>query len=492
MTAAKTRRFFVQNFGCRATQADGAALAGDLTRRGLAPADDSRAADVVILNTCTVTAEADQDARQAIRRIHRENPAAEILVTGCYAQRSPDVLSQLDGVKWVVGNSHKTLIGDVLAPVSKTPPAAPIPALVQIEGQRGTGGLAYHGEIALGGTLVGAFSRDTSFLADPVVEAGKDRSRPNLKIQDGCHNRCTFCIIPAVRGPSRSAPAERVLAQVADLAARYPEIVLTGINLGRWGRDLPGRPRLAGLLRRILAETALSRLRLSSVEPMDWTDDLLVLMASSERIAKHIHIPLQSASDNVLRAMHRRYRARHYAGRLEKARGAMPWAAIGADVMVGFPGETEDDFEATRSFVERMPFTYLHVFSYSQRESTPAAEMRGQVPKAVKKHRNRILRELIARKNLHFRRSLLGRPLSAVTLDRREAGRTLALTDNYVHVEIGGVTIEPGKLVRVELVDAGVDKTTARLARTIGQLATTTAQLATTTAPLTKTTATVA
>ncbi len=473
MRANRNTTYFVQNFGCRATQADGAALSTDLARRGLDAAADSSHADVVILNTCTVTAEADHDARQTIRRIHRQNPQAEILVTGCYAQRSPEQLARLPGVKWVVGNSHKTLIGDVLAPqAADGGERAATNNLVQIQGQiegqtRGLpqpAALAYHGEIAAGGTLVGPFSAGASLFVDPVVEAGLDRTRPNLKIQDGCSNRCTFCIIPAVRGSSRSAPAERVVAQLGDLARRYPEVVITGINLGRWGRDLPGRPRLASLLLRALAETSIRRLRLSSVEPMDWTNDLLDLMAASDRIAQHIHIPLQSGSDAVLRAMRRRYRARHYAGRLERARAAMPWAAIGADVMVGFPGETDDDFEATRSFIERLPFTYLHVFSYSQREGTSAAEMSGQVPKVVQKQRNRVLRELIGEKNLRFRRSLLGRRFSAVTLDRREGARTVALTGNYIHVDIDGPPISPGELVRVELLDAEASQTLARVA----------------------------
>jgi threonylcarbamoyladenosine tRNA methylthiotransferase MtaB len=464
MTAARPTRFFVQNFGCRATQADGASLSADLAHRGLAPADDSSCADVVILNTCTVTSEADQDARQAIRRIHRENPEADILVTGCYAQRSPEQLSRLPGVKWVVGNSHKTLIGEILAPQhTAAAVAAANNGLVKIRALPQPDTLAYHGEIAAGGTLVGEFSAQAGFFTEPVVEAGPDRTRPNLKIQDGCSNRCTFCIIPAVRGLSRSAPAARVIEQIRGLAGRYPEVVITGINLGRWGRDLPGRPRLADLLRRVLAETSIRRLRLSSVEPMDWTNELLDLMAASDRIARHIHIPLQSASDAVLGAMHRRYRARHYAGRLERARAAMPWAAIGADVMVGFPGETDSDFEATRSFVERMPFTYLHVFSYSQREGTPAAAMRGQIPKAVQKDRNRVLRELIAEKNLQFRRSLLGRRFSAVALDRREGAHSVALTDNYLHVEIDGAAIEPGESIWVELVDTAAGKTLARL-----------------------------
>lgn len=462
MASVARKSFFVRNFGCRATQADGAALAGELAERGLTATAAADRADVVVLNTCTVTAEADQDARQAIRRIHRENPQAEILVTGCYAQRRPELLSRLPGVRWVVGNSHKDLIGDVLAPVAVTGESVSSSnGLVHIEGLGGPGSVRYHGEISGGGMLVGGFSQETGFLTAPVVEAGQDRSRPNLKIQDGCGNRCTFCIIPSVRGPSRSASPDRVVAQVRDLARQYPEVVITGINLGRWGRDLPGRPRLVTLLRRILDETLVSRLRLSSVEPMDWTNELLDLMASSERVAKHVHIPLQSASDGVLRAMRRRYRARHYADRIERARASMPFAAIGADVMVGFPGETDEDFEATRSFIERLPFTYLHVFTYSRREGTPAAEMPDQVPKSVKKDRNRVLRELIADKNLVFRRGLAGRRFDAVTLDRSEGNRTVALTDNFVHVEINGPQLESGRLVSVEVVRADADNTLA-------------------------------
>jgi threonylcarbamoyladenosine tRNA methylthiotransferase MtaB len=214
----------------------------------------------------------------------------------------------------------------------------------------------------------------------------------------------------------------------------------------------------------MLAETDVGRLRLSSVEPMDWSDELLDLMASSERIAKHVHIPLQSGSDAVLRAMRRRYRARHYAGRVERVRSLMPWAAIGADVMVGFPGESDADFEATRSFIDRLPFTYLHVFPYSRRQGTPAAGMPRQVPEAVQKQRTRILRELIAEKNLRFRQLLAGRCLQAVTLQGRQGIHTPALTDNYVHVEIEGPSIEPGEMVWVEIVNVGAERTRARLA----------------------------
>lgn len=443
------KSFSVRSFGCRASQADGAAIAADLQRRGLDTA--SGPADLVVINTCTVTSEADRDARQAIRHAHRENTEAEILVTGCYAQRRPAELSDLPGVKWVVGNSHKTQIGAIVS-AALVKPSAP------------AGQAAYHGEISLGGTLVGNIFDQQQFLSAPVVEAGPDRTRPNLKIQDGCGNRCSFCVIPSVRGASRSAPIESVIEQVRMLSERYNEVVLTGINLGRWGRDLPGKPRLDHLLRKVLAETDVAKLRLSSIEPMDWTDDLLEIVATTPHIAKHIHIPLQSASDTVLRRMRRCYRARHYASRIEKARSLMPTASIGADVMVGFPGESDLEFEETRRFIAEMPFTYLHVFSYSSRPGTEASGMPDEPPKPVRKLRNRVLRELAAEKNLAFRSGLLGAAFDAVTLDQRVGSGSRALTDNYIPVRLPDQELAPGMPVRVRLSECDGSTTMARLA----------------------------
>ena len=251
-------------------------------RQGCQAADGLDSADVVILNSCTVTSAADRDLRQAVRRARRANPAARILVTGCYAQRAPEELAGLPGVTWVVGNSHKVQI----------------PELVLLTATPG------QGQIHVGDVLA-----EQEFMAAPVEDASGDRTRPNLKIQDGCNNRCTFCIIPSVRGPSRSAKPDDVIAQVRTLAASYREVVLSGVNLGRWGREPGIRMRLAGLVRRLLAETDVERIRLSSVEPMDLSDDLLGLMASSPRIARHVHAPLQSGCDRVLRRMHRWYRA---------------------------------------------------------------------------------------------------------------------------------------------------------------------------------------
>ncbi len=409
----RVERFYVKNFGCRASQADGAAMEAGLSARGLAAAERSSDADLVVLNTCTVTATADDEVRQAIRRVRREAPEARIVVTGCYAQRAPEEIAKLDGVSLVVGNSHKTRLVELV-----TEPH-------------------YHGQIEIGDIFA-----QTDFLTAPVEDAAGDRTRPNLKIQDGCDNRCSFCIIPFVRGRSRSARPEQVVEQVRTLAAKYREVVLSGINLGRWGRDLRGdspdstlreRPRFADLVRRLLEETPVERLRLSSVEPMDFTDDLLELMASSPRIAKHVHAPLQSGSSAVLRRMRRKYRPAHYAGRIAKARELMPECAVGADVMTGFPGETGAEFEESRAFIDSLPFTYLHVFTYSERPGTPAAESPAQVPTAVRRARTRILRELSARKNLEFRKSTVGRTLSAITLSNGQA-----LSGNFLKVTLQG------------------------------------------------------
>src|SRR5579872_1765266 len=396
------RRFHVQNFGCRASQADGAAIEAGLANQGMSSVSRAADAELVVLNTCTVTAAADEDVRHTIRRVQRENPEARILVTVCYAQRAPGDLAAMPGVTWVVGNSHKTQIADIIG--SATP---------------------YHGEIHVGDIFA-----QHDFLSAPVEDAAGDRTRPNLKIQDGCNNRCSFCIIPFVRGRSRSAPPEQVLEQVRSLAARYREVVLSGINLGRWGREPGSTMRLADLVRKLLAETGVERLRLSSVEPMDFSDELLALMAESARVARHVHAPLQSGSDRVLRRMHRKYRPKHYEERVRKARASMPDAAIGADVMVGFPGESEEEFEESRQFIESLPFTYLHVFTYSERPGTPAAESPGQVPIPVRKERNRVLRELGAAKNLEFRRQMVSRTLSVVTLDEG------ALSDNFLKVQL--------------------------------------------------------
>jgi threonylcarbamoyladenosine tRNA methylthiotransferase MtaB len=282
-------------------------------------------------------------------------------------------------------------------------------------------------------------------------------------VQDGCNNRCSFCIIPFVRGRSRSLQLDSVIRETGDLVARgYREIVLSGINLGRWGRDLAPRSSFAAMLRAILENTAIEKLRISSVEPMDWTNELIELVATSPRIAKHAHVPLQSASDKVLRLMHRKYRPWHYADRIERIRRAMPDAAIGADVMVGFPGESEDDFEQTRALIERLPFTYLHVFTYSSRPGTPSAQMPDQVPVQVARERNRVLRELAAHKKHDFMQSFVGRDVDAITLTHFDGEATEALTDNYLKLLVTGSYLA-NQLIAARIYNMGKDYLLGRI-----------------------------
>ena len=440
--------FHIENFGCRATQADGAALERQFVERGLDRADSARDAELVVLNTCTVTAGADKDARAAIRRLQRDNPGCRILVTGCYAQRAPEELAALPGVTWVVGNSHKHQAAEIAtADLSASKSSSsefsgfvPISKLL--------GGPANSEP----NVVVGDIFAHTELLAAPVFEASNDRTRPNLKVQDGCDNRCSFCVIPYVRGQSRSLPMQRVIREVHTLVeAGYREVVISGINLGRWGRDLSvDDRRLIGLIRAILNHTSLEKLRVSSVEPMDWSDELIELVATSSRIAKHAHVPMQSASDAVLRRMHRKYRPWHYREKVQKIRAAMPTAAIGADVMVGFPGESEAEFAETREMVEELPFTYLHVFTYSSRPGTPAAKMNEQVPVRVARDRNRILREIAAKKQAAFRQSLVGSIVDAITLQAGNHRFTEALTDNYLKLHIEG-KLQPNHWHKVEV-----------------------------------------
>ena len=419
------KRVFVQSFGCRASQADGAALEWALEEKGYEPVREAKGAELVVLNTCTVTHKADVDMRRLVRGLHRDHPEAEILVTGCYAQRAPEELASLEGVRWVVGNSHKTQAAELVAAAHAG----------------GESGAAYHGQV-----IVGDIANEQAFAATPVHGIRGDRTRPNLKVQDGCSNRCSFCIIPSVRGRSRSATAESVVAQVRDLGKRYCEVVLTGINLGRWGRDLPGNLRFTALVRRLLEETEVRRLRISSVEPMDWSSDLLELVAGEPRLARHIHLPLQSGSDSVLKRMFRKYRTRHYAARLTLASELMPEAALGADVMTGFPGETEEEFAETVRFVQEQPLSYLHVFTYSERPGTAAIALGEAVQTPVRQERTRLLRELSEGKNREFRRRMLGKTLPAVTLEQRG----MALTTNFLKVEMTQVR-EANRMVNLQI-----------------------------------------
>jgi threonylcarbamoyladenosine tRNA methylthiotransferase MtaB len=460
--------FHIQQFGCRATQADGAALERQLLDRGCANSLDPTGADIVVVNTCTVTAAADSQAREAIRKIHAGNPSARIIATGCYAQRAPEELANLPGVSWVVGNSHKPQIPDLVARLSPAPAVQSSEDFFPLTALHPGSTVPFHSFVdalnpdapPASDSLVGAqhaapqpprlhpasvlvsniFDR-SDFLSAPVLGGENSHTRPTLKIQDGCNLRCSYCVIPFVRGKSRSLPPGNVIQEIRKLvSAGAKEIVLSGINLGTWGRDLSPRASFEDLLCRILDETSLDRLRLSSIEPQDVTQDLIELFAETDRLARHFHMPLQSGSDRILAAMHRWYRTEHYARRVELIRERLPHAAIGADVLVGFPGESESDHAATLAFLERLPFTYLHVFSFSARPGTQAVSLPDQVPAATIKRRARQLRALSEQKAASFRQSQQGRTLRVLTLNRakNENTSTPALSTNYLSVAVSG------------------------------------------------------
>jgi threonylcarbamoyladenosine tRNA methylthiotransferase MtaB len=456
--------FFIEQFGCRATQADGAALERQLLDRGCTSAPTPAAADIIVLNTCTVTASADAQARDAIRKLHAANPSVRIIATGCYAQRAPEELAALPGVSWVVGNSHKPQIPQLVDSLSTVAPAESAKDFFPAAALHSDSTVPFHSFVGAqhvaprpGKILTGDIFEQRALLSAPVLGGEGNHTRPTLKIQDGCDSRCSYCVIPFVRGKSRSLPPDTVIQEIQKLtvgqtflsvhseslpipfAAR--EIVLSGINLGTYGRDLSPRVEFESLLRRILDETSVERLRISSIEPLDVTQDLIELFASTERIAQHFHMPLQSGSDRTLAAMHRWYRAEHYARRVELIHDRLPHAAIGADVITGFPAESEDDHAATMTFIERLPFTYLHVFSFSKRPGTKAASLANEVPGATIKRRARQLRALSEAKSAAFRQSQLGRPLRVLTLRRDEnsdVGTTPALSSNYLKLSVPG------------------------------------------------------
>jgi threonylcarbamoyladenosine tRNA methylthiotransferase MtaB len=407
--------------GCKLNQYDTTEVQALLEARGFRAVPFETPAQVYVINTCTVTARADYSDRQAIRRAVTRNPDAVVVVTGCYAQTNPEAVAAIPGVDLVLGTQDKYALPELLDQVRKR--ARP---LVQV-------GDAFAPRI---------------LPAIPIRRFTPGYTRAFVKVQDGCQHRCSFCIVPFARGGSRSQAMEVVVEQIEELVgAGYAEVVLTGVDLGHYGRDLAPRTTLAALVRRLLEVRGLARIRLSSVLPAYFTDELVDLVVGDRRVCRHLHVPLQSGSDRVLRAMRRPYTARMYRALIERLAGAIPDLGLGADVITGFPGETDADFQATEALVEALPFTYLHVFSYSDRRGTEAARRPApRVPPETIRRRTTRLRRLGEAKQLGFRRAQLGRELSVLVLEQkeRETGRLVGLTDNYLELAFAG----PEALVR--------------------------------------------
>jgi threonylcarbamoyladenosine tRNA methylthiotransferase MtaB len=441
--------FHTITLGCKLNQFDSAALEGELSRRGLCHQPDLTLASVVIVNTCTVTARADADARKLIRRVRRSNPDCRLLVTGCYAERNADELRSIGGVDRVFGNADKSRVATILDELdlrggdgAGSPPGRAVPAGdPRPAGDRGC---------------------DAALEMPPALHFG-DRSRAFLKVQEGCRLACSYCIIPAVRGPSRSVRPEDVLAAARSLLeAGYREIVLTGVNVGDYGRDLAPRTSLAQLLLRLLDDCGPNRFRLNSLEPRTVTDEIVALMAGDPRLAPHLQVPLQSGSAPILRAMRRNYDPDEYLARLHGLRAAVPDVGLGADVIVGFPGETDLRFRETYEFVERSPLSYLHVFSWSARPGTHAAALPGRVPPRAIGERSAALRALAERQGYRFRKRFEGRVLDAVVLgERRADGRTRALTGNFIEVALDEGDLPRGDLRAARILRATPGETAA-------------------------------
>ena len=446
--------FYILTFGCRSNQADSAAIRGNLLGRGMAESESFTIADIVVVNTCTVTHRSDKEARQAIRRVHRENPAARIVVAGCYAQRDAVAIAELAGVHLVVGTAEKSRIPDLLEAVKSFPDKKIFRSndLVTIENADGSPGI-------IASSLTYKFNQEATL--NMVHEDGRDKSRPYIgdrtrplvKMQDGCDNRCAYCVVPSVRGSGRSVPREKVLHEIISLTdLGFREIVLTGINLGAYGRRIKGHARLADLLRQIIILPGIGRIRLSSVEPVFFDREIVRIAGENPILARHFHIPLQSGSDRILSRMRRPYTAAHFKELVEFIHNELPDAGLGTDVITGFPGETERDFDETRRFIEETPFSYLHVFPFSPREGTEAFSLPGRIPSHVTKARTTEIINLGRVKSLEFRRRFMGRSLSAITLTKEESqGEAVVLTHNFIHARVPGLTVPPNHFIDVRI-----------------------------------------
>jgi threonylcarbamoyladenosine tRNA methylthiotransferase MtaB len=393
-------KYSVVTFGCRVNQADSLQIEDALRRRG-AVATTPEAADVVVVNSCSVTASADQGTRQMVRRIARVNPHARVVVTGCYASRRPDEVAALSSAVRVVDNDGKAHVADVID-----------------EWCADRGARVVDDDGPCGSSLVPGVAGRTAFT---------------LRVQTGCDEVCSYCIIPNTRGRGRSRPMADVVADITRaIAAGYKEIVITGVHLGSYGRDAGAGESLTSLVRRLAAFPDDVLFRISSLEPMDCTPEIVDIVAGSPRLAPHFHLPLQHGSDRMLRAMRRPYTAAFYADLIGIIHARMPWASIGSDMIVGFPGERDEDAERSERLLASLPLSHVHVFPYSDRPGTDASVLPGKVDGAAVRERGRRLRAVAADCAAHFRTSQAGTRRRALTVDD---GRS-AVTDNYLKVAL--------------------------------------------------------
>ena len=426
MAETRMKKISVQTVGCRLNQYESEKMAAQLYPYGFDRAQHSEPADLYIINTCTVTHKADADCRNLIRKAARKNPSTRIVVTGCYVDNDPSKVAGMEGVDLIIGNAQKDDIARILPE-----------------------------------KLPDLFTEEPDKNCSPLVSDFFDHNRAWLKISDGCNQWCSFCIIPTVRGRIRNRNATEIIDEINSLVANgYKEVVLTGVHIGHY-RSRKVEPivkNLAGLCRMILRETDLYRLRISSIEPQTVREELVEMYAGSNgRICRHMHLPLQSGSSRILRQMRRPYDQNTYIGRVSSVREAVENTTVGADVIVGFPGETDEDFERTRKLAESGLIDYLHVFSYSDRRDTPASQMPDKVDPTVIKERNAVLSRISNELKLRCHTRQIGRTLEVISQHKPNPdGSYWGVSDNYVKVKLPS-NIVPGKEIVKVRISAATD-----------------------------------
>ena len=414
-------RIAFSTLGCKVNQYDTAVIQSVVKNgsEGYTIVPFNAEADIYVVNTCTVTGKGDVESRRLIRGAIRRNSKARVVVTGCYAQTRPGEVAGIEGVSMVLGNEEKYAIMDYL----------------RHDGNHAEGNQVFVGDIS-----------NASVLSHPGLADFPARTRAFLKVQDGCDSRCSYCIVPFARGGSRSLNPDDVIGQVRALdRSGYKEIVLCGVHLGGYGRDLSSKTTLTSLMERILSETEIPRIRLSSIEPREITDELMGLMASEDRICRHLHIPLQSGDDDMLRRMNRNYTVEFFGDLVSKIHGEIEDVGIGCDVMVGYPGEEERHFGNTCQLIGRLPITYLHVFAYSPRSGTVAAGLKETVKGDVKRERSEAIRALGEKKNMAFKERYIGRVVDILVEEDRDdlTGLLKGYTGNYLKVLLTSECEEP-------------------------------------------------
>ncbi|WP_126653662.1 tRNA (N(6)-L-threonylcarbamoyladenosine(37)-C(2))-methylthiotransferase MtaB [Chryseobacterium aureum] len=412
--------------GCKLNFAETSTIARQLTDAGYDKVGFDDKANVYVINTCSVTENADRECKLHVKRAMKANPEGLVVIVGCYAQLKPEEISQIEGVDLVLGAKEKFNILSYLDDLEKSE----------------SEGVVHSCEIEEADFFIGSYSIG-------------DRTRAFLKVQDGCDYKCTYCTIPLARGISRSDTIENVLRNAAEIAAKdIKEIVLTGVNIGDYGKGEFGNKRHEHTFLDLISELdkveGIERIRISSIEPNLLKDESIELVSKSKSFVPHFHIPLQSGSDELLKKMKRRYLTKLYNDRVNKIREVMPDAAIGVDVIVGFPGETEELFMETYNFLNELPITYLHVFTYSERENTEAAAMEGVVPVAERKKRNKMLRILSEKKKMAFYQTQLGKTLPVLWEHENKDGKMFGFTENYVRVQ---KDFDPASINQIEFLN---------------------------------------